>query len=244
MGPPPGSSSTRISNENSPSKKSVSSKKNAPSKNKLVRSPVLKSSVLMQSAKNKQCFPLYVVSAREGIAMAFISRPNKIDHQGFTGSIFRTFRENEEVASKCDVSAVLVRRKAAELAYNECMMASPRMDEPYYFNMFVKVYRDPNDNNHINNAKWGKQLAASCNEIATEFKFPTFYAFKCNLTDAEEPLPPVNTYVLNKDVMYLMDLIYPPETYSREEQADNLIPDFFGDDLKARDFILNFNTSV
>jgi hypothetical protein len=235
--PPP--LSTKTSNDNTPPKKTNSVK------NKLTRIQSPKTST-MNSTKKKQSFPLYVVAARDGVVMAFITKPNQIDHQGFAGSIFRQFRENHTLAAKYGVDAIFTRRKPAALGYNEPMLASPRLDEEYNFNMFVQVHEDPNNSNPINNEQWGRNLAKACNEIAsTEFKFPTTFVFKADLTNVEEPLlPPVNTYILNADIMCLIDKVYPPTVYSREQQADNLIEDYFGDDPKARDFILTFDYSI
>ena len=69
------------------------------------------------------------------------------------------------------------------------------------------------------------------------------FEFKADLSDVNT-LPPANRYVLNRDVIRLMDMSYPPDHYPREVQAENLVDEYFGDDAATgRTLIMAFDTT-
>jgi hypothetical protein len=198
--------------------------------------------------KTRLTIPLYTAMAREGIVVAFISRPDNVNVQGFVGRIFTRFRLNEELAQRCHVNMVAPRRKPMSLPgahYNEPMMASLNPNEGFFFNSFVRLYDNPAHNTIANNATWAAGLVEACNEISREeFEYPTLYEFRADLTVFEEVtdvLPPPNEYLLNRDCMRLLDHSYPLTHYTRETQANNLAHSFFGTDPLARNIILNFD---
>jgi hypothetical protein len=214
-------------------------KKNSPVKVKLERFEAKSSPV--KGNKRQPC-PLYIMAAKEGIVIAFLSKQNNVDQQAFTGQLFPTFRNNAALCEKHNVTAVMIRRAPASEGYNLPMFATPFPSEQYYFNMFVRIHTDTNDNTPTNNQAWAEQLAAACTEFAkAHFEFAVTFEFKADLSDTNS-MPPANKYILNKDVIRLMDFSYPTEHYSRETQANNLAEEYFGEDANtARQLILDFD---
>jgi hypothetical protein len=202
----------------------------------------------LTKTKPKQHNPIYIVTAKEGIVMAFITKPDDMEQQAFTGKIFQKFRNDSDFAMRHFVHAIMPRRMKDVMdklpnVYNEAMKASKDPSNDFMFNMFVRIYDNVDDaNDREVREAWGKILENACNEIAAaEFAFPTTFRFRADLTNLSQDLPAANTYLLNRDVIKLMDYSYPVDRYSRQQQADNLTEAYFGDDSQARNFILSFD---
>jgi hypothetical protein len=193
--------------------------------------------------KERSSTPLYVLSATEGIAMAFVSKPHDINIQAFTGKLFTQWRSNPATLEENDLTAIVIRRAPIVEGYNLPMFASSSNTETFYFYMFVKIFTDPLDNTVENRKSWGVALAEKCSAFSqASFQFHVVFEYHSDLT--EDPLPCPNKYVLNRDVVKLMDFSYPPDQYSRQVQAEQLAEDFFGEDAATgRHLILDFDNA-
>ena len=228
-----GSSSKKTSASSSPSK--------ATSPNKLQLKRVQKVTPLTNKNRTKTPFPLYIQAAREGVVVAFISQPYDINRQAFTGQIFTALRNQPETMESLQIWAILSRRAPIEQGYDVALPQNGFANQNYFFRQFVRIHATANVNTAASNKAWADELVSFCNTFAAQhFQYPTQYAFAQDLTNWNEPLPPVNAYLLNRDVMQVMDMFFPPDATSRQEQADNLLEDYFGDDETAREFVLTF----
>lgn len=216
-------------------------KKASPTKTKLTRFEASKTPIKSPVPNLPQNSPIYVLSAKEGIALAYFTKPGKPSEQEFQGKIFTYFRIDADLKTRFQVTTIVTRRQVGG-AYDEQMLASQTDGKTFPFLMFVKIHTDVNDNTTENNSAWGRNLAIACNEISNrEFLYKKKFQFMADLSelDAAGELPAVNTYVINRDVIHLMDLSYPLSQYSRQEQAEHLTENYFGDDAAARCLIIN-----
>lgn len=216
-------------------------KANSPTKIKLER---FDAKATPPKVNRRQPFPLYIMSAKEGIVMAFLAKHHNVDEQAFTGSLFSTFKTDHVLAEQFDIAAVMIRRAPAVVGYNLPMFATRGGREQFFYNMFVKVHMNIDDNTPANNKIWAENLARGCTDFArTHFEYSVEFEFKADLSDVNT-LPPANRYVLNRDVIRLMDMSYPPDHYPREVQAENLVDEYFGDDAATgRTLIMAFDTT-
>lgn len=107
------------------------------------------------------------------------------------------------------------------------------------------MYQDPNDNTHEEAVTWGNSLARSFNEVAKkENKYPQKFVFASDLTKRTkmEDLDVPAYYVMNEDIMALIDFAYDPEHYSRSDIAEHLTEEYFGDYQDAKQFILDYDS--
>ena len=63
-----------------------------------------------------------------------------------------------------------------------------------------------------------------------DYQLPKPFCFEENLTenDGNRDIPLEDKYLLNEDLMKLMDVSYPTSQYSREEQSKNLTDEYIG----------------
>ena len=228
-------------NNNSKKASSSSSPTKATSPNKLQLKCVQKVTPLTNKNRTKTPFPLYVQAAKEGVVVAFLSQPYDVNRQAFTGQIFTALRNQPETMESLNIWAILSRRAPIEQGYDVALPQNAFAGQTYYFRQFVRIHATPNQNTATTNRAWADAIIDFCNTFAAQhFQYPTQYAFAEDLTNWNKPLPPVNAYLVNRDVMQVMDMFFPPDATSRQEQADNLLDDYFGDDDKARNFVLAF----
>ena len=85
------------------------------------------------------------------------------------------------------------------------------------FNQFVIVFESEDQNNNENVENWGKSLAKTFTSIAAEeYRYPKVFKFLKNLSSGQETndLLTADKYILDKDVITLMDTIYPISDYT------------------------------
>ena len=123
-----------------------------------------------------------------------------------------------------NIDEIMVRRSES----NERMANKP--GSLYEFYQFVRVLKSEDENNDENGENWGRSLAKTFTSIAAkENRYPKVFKFLKNLSSGQETndLLTADKYILDKDVITLMDTIYPISDYTRQQQAENLTAEFF-----------------
>lgn len=171
---------------------------------------------------NTNPFSLFVIPMKQGVSTAYATTYNNPQKSAFVYPIVQHLQANPTIANEWNINEVCFRRVPGE--NNSRMPSEP--GSAYGFYQFVRIFESEEDSNRRSNVEWGKQLAKHFSDFAAaHYQYPK--SFKFVRTPEETELPTADTHLMNEDVIKVMDTIYPPSTYSRQEQVDNVQDDFF-----------------
>ena len=219
-------------------------KANSPSTtNKLQRAKkTTKSPMKISFSSGPRPFLVNVLQMKQGVVAAFVSKCDNVHDEGFIAPIL-SFLENSHAKGSIEIDLACYRRGSD--GRNVEMKSKPSQSSgPYH--QFVKVFGEVDENTSENARSWAETLATQFEDWAKEsYKYPKPFRFGENYTemDTNGELPSPDKYLLNEDVMKVMDVSYPTTEYSRKEQSENLAEDYFGTNSTTKEavhFILNY----
>ena len=188
-------------------------------------------------------FQVFLKQMCSGVVLAYVTVPNNQNRAAYIQPIVRKLEDPEQM-ELFNVDLVCSRR--VEIGENTRMPDRP--GSSYYFFQFVRVFEDEEMNTPENVREWGETLARKFTETAAvEYTYPKSFVFAANVTEETEngDFPCADKYLLNEDVMKLLDMVYPPSQYSRVQQAEFVATDFFGTHFtadEAKNFVEDYPT--
>ena len=207
---------------------------------KFVRKVVKDSDFFTSPSKSSNSFAVYVEQMQQGVAVAYVTKKrNQTDSAAYIHPILKKL-EDKSTAKELDIDFVSFRRKNEKS--NDQLPSEP--NGTFGFPQFVRVFHDETDNTVDNCKDWGEKLADAFSTIAKEtYTYPKKFEFVANLTKlVNRKLPKADTNLLNDDIIKVMDMMYSPQEYSRDDQAEGLTELFFSHDIeKAKEFILSLD---
>ena len=203
---------------------------------KFVRKVVKATDFSFSPSKSSNAFGVYVEQMQQGIAVAYVTKKrNQTDSAAYIYPILKKL-EDESTAKELDIDFVSIRRKNEKS--NDRLPSEP--NGTYGFPQFVRVFHDETDNTVDNCKDWGEKLADAFSNIAKDtYTYPKKFEFVKNLTKSVRgKLPKADKNLQNDDIIKVMDMMYSPTLYNRDEQAENLAELFFSHDIeKAKQFV-------
>ena len=161
---------------------------------------------------------------QQGCVLAYVTVPNNQSRATFVQPIAQTLNDCQ-LMEKLNIDLVCYQR--LEDGENSRIPDKPASD--YLVNQFICVFECEASNTDKNVQDWGHILAERFTKIAKKYTYPKVLKFAANTLEEDEDgkLPCPDCYLLNEDVMKLIDIIYPPQHYTQKSNPTILLMIFW-----------------
>ena len=162
----------------------------------------------------------YVKGFRPGVIVHWLQKPTRVE-EAFARKFFDDFRASPELLDECGFDLIL--NMKGENGEDFCPQAA-NSTWPWRLLVACVGNDDNTEEVRMEQANEGIQLY---NRTATKdnYKFPRQVRFCKDLTGAE--LEPLDTILLDKDVINLMQAAYPDMTLEQMLEDDDIMSDFW-----------------
>jgi hypothetical protein len=176
-----------------------------------------------------------------GIAELYVTEPAKPLFEAFTHHLVEEMKNDDDVFEESLVHNVYSKRHP-DIEDDAVMSQNPSKGKDFSFRTFIRIYQDQNDNTHDNLKSWMetiKNMLTKISETCHKTKGWGLDTYNIVGDNTKEYLEPPTHALLNRDIMHIIDALYP--LYTPQQRVQHLSKQFFGEWKGAEQYILNWD---
>jgi len=178
--------------------------------------------------KSDNGHPLFTVVCRDGILLCYSQHRSNSNQSAYLQPILNKIEQEETFATQCSVFGVFNRR-------NEANAETPKTSGNGNWKVLVRILKNDETLEQCKKEAhlWGRNLARIFTIEGKSFNYPSTFMYHGDATEWENHggarvAPSVSNYLLNADVLTIINDNYPEDSYSADERTSHCAMLYYG----------------